>query len=615
VGAALAPVIEVAAAPTWLPAAPVAPAVAGGEAGAVAVDPAGNAVAVWLQTTSGAPQLVASSRPAGATWGPPVPLSPDGTPASHPQVVLERDGRATAVWFAATGPSGATLQSSTRSPGGVWSAAVGVPGETAETAQAALAVRPGASAVVVWPRLVSGLWYVSASTRTPSGSWSIPTDLSAGSTVMPGRPRLAVDGTGSATALWSGNEGGRWTVRAASLSPEGTWHAPVALSSGDQDAVDPAVAIAGNGTAVAVWARWNGADRWVSQSSTRPANATGWTGPVDLSGPGLSVADVEIARDDYGSRYVATWSATSGAPSTPVVQAAVLDQGAWRPAATVSDPAAESTHPTVVVGNSTPAVLSWLATTATGHVVQASVLPRTATSFVSGFALSAADRDAGPPSLTLDPRGDVLAVWGESGPSSFQPRYAAYDVAGPTVRSLKRPGRAVAGHAVTYDATVVDTWSPVATYSWTFGDGSTATGSTTTHVFAEPGRYRLRFRVIDAVGNITTRTSRTKVIPAPAITGFALAERRIRLADRARIRLHLNVPAKVKLVLRSKNRHLVDGVLHRQKLVVKRDLDPGKSTVTLKASRLLADTWVVTAVARTLGVDSPMVKKRLRVVP
>jgi hypothetical protein len=109
--------------------------------------------------------------------------------------------------------------------------------------------------------------------------------------------------------------------------------------------------------------------------------------------------------------------------------------------------------------------------------------------------------------------------------------------------------------------------------------------------------------------------SRTKVVEAPAITAFALAKRRVTLSEKVRIRLTLSVAAKVKLVLRSKNRHRVHGVLHRQKLVVKRDLDAGPSTVVLKASRLLADTWVVTATARTLGVDSEPVKKQLVVVP
>ena len=92
----LAAVPDGAAAPTWLPAGALAPATASGEAGAIDLDAAGNAVAVWTQAAGGEPQVVASSRPAGGSWGAPVPLSMPGAEAVHPQVVLAGDGRATA---------------------------------------------------------------------------------------------------------------------------------------------------------------------------------------------------------------------------------------------------------------------------------------------------------------------------------------------------------------------------------------------------------------------------------------------------------------------------------------------------------------------------------------
>ncbi|HET9999144.1 MAG TPA: PKD domain-containing protein [Nocardioides sp.] len=613
---ALAPVGDVAAAPTWLPAGAVAPAVASGEAGGVDLDAAGNAVAVWTQATGGEPQVVASSRPAGGSWGAPVPLSLPGAAALHPQVVLGGDGRATAVWFRATGPATYGLQSSTRSVGGVWTPPLDLPGDTSAAAQAALVVRPGASTVVAWPRTVGGSWSLSTSTRTATGSWSTPVDLSSGSPVMPGRPRLAVDGSIMTTAVWSVSDGARWTVRAASAPLGGTWSAPVTVSPTDQDAVEPDLAVAGNGTTMAVWARWNGADRWVAQASTRPAQQTGWSGPADLSASGFSVDGVEVATNTFGSRFVATWTATpTSGPS--VVQAAVHQEGAWRPAVTLSDPATASSHPTAVVSATAPATVTWLGSTGSAHVVQSAVLPAYANAFSPLVGLSSSARDAGPPRLGVGLGGDVLVFWGESGPagpSAFQPRYAAYDVAGPAVTTFRLAGRAVAGHPATYEAAAVDAWSPVATYSWRFGDGVTATSAATTHAFAAPGRYTVRFRVTDAVGNSSVRVARTKVIAAPAITTFTLAKRRISLADKARIRIGLNVPAKVKLVLRSKQRHRVDGVLHRQKLVVRRELDAGRSTVVLKGSRLLADTWVVTGAARTLGVDSATVKKRLVVV-
>jgi hypothetical protein len=607
--AALTTVTGAAAAPTWLPAGAVAPAAASGEVADVDLDASGNSVAVWVQDT----QVVASSRPAGGTWSAPVALSAPGAPAVHPQVALEGGGRATAVWFRATGPGTYGLQSSTRSPAGAWTSAVDLPGATTAAAEASLVLRPGSTAVVAWPRTVSGLWTMSASVRATSGVWGAPVDLAAGSAVMPGRPRMAIDGSGVTTAVWAGNDGGRWSVRTTSVSLAGAWSAPVTLSPTDQDAVDPDLAVAGNGTSVAVWSRWNGTDRWVAQSSTRPAQQSGWIGPVDLSPAGASAGEVAIATNDYGSRFVAAWTAAP-ASAPPVIQAALFEEGSWRPAATVSDATVGSAHPAVAVGNTTPATVTWLASAGAAHVVQAASLPKPSTAFGPVLGLSTPDRDAGPPQLALDGGGDTLVLWGEAGASTFQPRFAAYDVVGPTVRTFRRAGHAVAGHPATYQATAVDAWSAVTTYAWSFGDGSTATGPSATHTYAEPGRYTLRFRVTDAVGNVSTRVVRTKVVAAPAITAFTLARRRVTLADKVRIGLTLTMAAKVKIVLRSKNRHRVHGVLHRQKLVLRRDLRAGRSTVVIKASRLLADTWVVTGTARALGVDSATVKKRLVVV-
>ena len=150
----------------------------------------------------------------------------------------------------------------------------------------------------------------------------------------------------------------------------------------------------------------------------------------------------------------------------------------------------------------------------------------------------------------------------------------------------------MAGHPATYDATAVDAWSPGGDVLLDLRRRRDRDERRGHHAFAEPGKYTVRFRVTDAVGNSSVRVARTKVIAAPAFAMFTLAKRRITLADKARIRIGLNVPAKVKLVLRSKQRHRVDGVLHRQKLVLKRELDAGTSTVVLKGSRLLADTWV-----------------------
>jgi hypothetical protein len=525
-------------------------------------------------------------------------------------VAVESDGRVTAVWFRAFAPGQYGLQSSTRSATGSWTAPVDLPGATTADAEAALALRPGGTAVVAWPRTVAGLWTMSSATGTTTGAWGAPTDLMPGSPVMPGRPRVDVDGAGATTAVWSASDGAHWTVRAATATLSGAWGAPVAVSPAGQDAVDPDVTVTGNGYAVAVWSRWNGLDRWVAQTSARDSLAGPWAGPVDLSGSGLSAFDVEVATNDAGSRFVAAWTATPDS-GTPVVQAAVREVGPWRPSVTLSDGASASTEPSVVVSDRAPATVTWRQVAGSAHVVRSAVLPWAAPGFGVATDLSSPDQDAGPPYTAADRSGDVVVVWGATAPSTFQPRFAAYDVAGPSLRTVRSPGHVVAGASASYQASAVDAWSAVSSYSWSFGDGTTATGPTATHTYAETGRYTLRLRVTDAAGNTTVKISRTKVVTGPAITDFRLVERRIARSDKLRMRLQLNVAAKVKLVLRSKNRHRVHGVLHRQKLVLRRDLDSGRSTVVIKGSRLLADTWVVTATARYLGVESAAVKKRL----
>ncbi|HEX6053895.1 MAG TPA: BNR-4 repeat-containing protein [Gemmatimonadaceae bacterium] len=58
-------------------------------------------------------------------------------------------------------------------------------------------------------------------------------------------------------------------------------------------------------------------------------------------------------------------------------------------------------------------------------------------------------------------------------------------------------------------------------HQWDFGDGTTATGAQTTHVYAAPGRYAARLTVTDGAGRRDTYITEVRVRPG-AITGPAL---------------------------------------------------------------------------------------------
>lgn len=59
-----------------------------------------------------------------------------------------------------------------------------------------------------------------------------------------------------------------------------------------------------------------------------------------------------------------------------------------------------------------------------------------------------------------------------------------------------------AGTEVTFEAraTDPDPDGKVVSYSWTFGDGGTAEGETSTHTFEEPGSYEVSVTVTDDRG-------------------------------------------------------------------------------------------------------------------
>ena len=68
------------------------------------------------------------------------------------------------------------------------------------------------------------------------------------------------------------------------------------------------------------------------------------------------------------------------------------------------------------------------------------------------------------------------------------------------------PASGTAGAASSFAATAVDTWSQVADVVWSFGDGATVSGATTTHTYAAAGTYAVTVTVTDSLGNATTAT-------------------------------------------------------------------------------------------------------------
>jgi hypothetical protein len=81
-----------------------------------------------------------------------------------------------------------------------------------------------------------------------------------------------------------------------------------------------------------------------------------------------------------------------------------------------------------------------------------------------------------------------------------QPTQSAPDTPPMAVINLS-PSEAAVGEGIMFDGShSMPGSSPIASYEWAFGDGSTATGATVTHPYANPGTYGVTLEVIGEDG-------------------------------------------------------------------------------------------------------------------
>jgi len=172
----------------------------------VAVDPRGDAVAVWQQLTG----LMSSRKPAGGAWSAPAPVpAPSGSGVGG--LALDGAGNALLVLQAPDQPTLAhRVQALSLAAGSsAWSAPVVLSPAGPTTGRPApsvglpvLALNTRGRAIVVWTQTIAGVARVLARRRdTAGGSWG-PLEAVSPPARSPMSPSVAIDGAGHAVAVW-----------------------------------------------------------------------------------------------------------------------------------------------------------------------------------------------------------------------------------------------------------------------------------------------------------------------------------------------------------------------------------------------------------------------------
>lgn len=503
------------AAPRWLPPFDLSSATQNVGTASIGLDRGGDAVAVWWSESDSSYVVRARERAAARQWTLPHDLSARADYIGGVDLAVNSAGDAIAVWAAQRG-SYFAVEVSTRPAGGDWEApqVLWLRGEPASWAvfvgDVRVALNRRGDAVAMWrfaaidtePPYTESR-DLDVAIRTGHGDWSAPTSLTR--YPLQDSADVGLDAAGNAVAVWTEQReaGGPSVVLAARRPARGAWKVPERVSPVQEgSAWDPQLAVDAAGNVVAVWTGGSGL-----HVSRRPAGGSWSRRPHLLSRRSESdFFEPSVAADAAGDLTV-VWQEgeRQGRRIVPWIKAATRPRaGTWSKPTTIG----RGYDPNVALDAAGGAVAVWRKNLI---MVAARKPARGSWSRVSVV------RPAGVlavPNVAVDGHGNALVDWMNESQNGRWNEAAALDAAGPVFAKLSIPARARVGVQVRFSVSPFDVWSGLGKAPrWSFGDGGSVRGTSVTHRYRIAGAYRVRVSQSDVRGNRTSVSRSLLVVP------------------------------------------------------------------------------------------------------
>jgi hypothetical protein len=280
------------------------------------LDEAGNALVVWNHRGGGRLNIVATRYLIGSGWGTPAAIDVSTAGNSRDvQIAMTAAGNAIAIWQQDDGSS-VNVWSNTYDLLNGWGIADYVENNTdgGNALRPRIGVDGSGNAIAVWQQRSGDTRAIWASRW--DGSWDAAQLIEPVDYARAGRPDIAVDGDGNAIVVWeqddSGN-GGDTSVWASRYDAgSGSWlQARPIETFGGQVAKRPRAAIDQLGNAAAIWI--GGRRMYTAQDSLNAAPPVADAG-ADQSGFGgdVIIMDGSASFDPNGQELSYFWSQLSG---------------------------------------------------------------------------------------------------------------------------------------------------------------------------------------------------------------------------------------------------------------------------------------------------------------
>jgi hypothetical protein len=277
----------------------------------IAMDPSGNAQAGWQQAQPnasissvwGARYTPTPGATLAQSWAPAKLLEHDDHGSAFvPRLAFDRQGVGTAVWYQSDGTHFGIRFN--RYDVGRWTEPTLIEGAAGAAIGGDIAFDRNGNATAVWYDWHDGnVW---ANRYLPDLGWSGAAVIGPGIDFTPATPRIAFDANGNAIAMWSAMTGSATFKRIYSNRfADGQWGTAVPLTSEATGSV--AMALNASGNALAVWPgkaappSFFGSSIWWSQE-----NSTHVWGPIKPLG-GFVASNPQLTFDASGNA-LATWA-------------------------------------------------------------------------------------------------------------------------------------------------------------------------------------------------------------------------------------------------------------------------------------------------------------------
>lgn len=364
--------------------------------------------------------ITCAAAPAGKAWQGAALIETDNAGhAESPEIAMDANGNGTAVWLQNDGTRYNVWARRYTLSGG-WQAQQIIETGNGDASGAHVAVDARGNAIAVWSQADGALLYNIWTSRFSAGTWSAPQllEADAGNAFA---PRIGLDATGNAIAVWSQHDGAQMRIR-ASHQVAGVWQTPSTIDGGTGPAYQPKIAVFPGGTAIAAWVQTSGG---IDHIFYNRFNGTGWSTADMLDNNNNGYTDApEIAADANGNA-VAVWNQSDGT-NIASVYTSRFSGGAWGAVELLETAdVSYATGARIAMTASGNAVAVWLQ----DEMDDTNAWARHYTAGVGWGAPVQLDTPLGfgaeSPNVAIDPAGNAIAVWGHAVGSNRRDLYTS----------------------------------------------------------------------------------------------------------------------------------------------------------------------------------------------